>query len=142
MIAKPSFQHDKQLGVTRTFRHAVGAGSMDDFMRAFEPDVMEALETASALLITSAVTQAHDAGESCNTSLIVCATTGMCARSNDVCRGRDLDRVVPCCQADDICIRRTETESRCRGRDQPVPSFWIGGEDVARVCLDEVSMET
>ena len=113
---------------------------MEAVAEAVERDVMEAVEVATAQLITTAVTQAHDNGESCNIGLIACASTDMCARSNMPCRGGDVDRVVPCCQPDDVCIRRTETVSICRARDLPPPSFWVGGEDMARVCPEEVPM--
>ena len=131
----------------QTLKHgvlsAVGAGTMEDFMQDFERNVMDDMAAATSLLITSAVTQANDNGESCNTNLIACTNAGECARrANDICRARGDANAIPCCGADLVCIRRTETESRCRSIDQPVPSFWVGGEDVARVCLDEVSMQS
>ena len=128
----------------QTLRHgvpsAVGAGSMESFMQAFERNVMDAMATATSRLIISAVTQAHDDGEICNTHIIACVNARECAQSNAICRGQGIDNAIPCCGDDSMCIRRTETESRCRSTDLPVPSFWLGGEDVARVCDGIVSM--
>ena len=120
-------------------RSAAGAGDIEAFVQALSDSVMDDMATASSLLITSAVTQANDAGESCNTNIIACTNAERCARPNSICRAPGETNAIPCCGDDSVCIRRTETESRCRSVDLPVPSFWLGGEDVARICLDQVS---
>jgi len=119
----------------------VGAGELRAYVEAIARDLMEDMATATTLFIVNAVTQAVQDGESCNLNLVLCADAGECARTNRLCRGSGIDGVIPCCADADLCIRRTETESRCRRRSAPVPGSWLGGEDRATVCPEGVSME-
>ena len=99
---------------------------------------MERMEVAISQAIVSAIVEATNAGQSCNLNIQPCAATSECAERNAICRGTGVDGVIPCCLADQQCVRRTETESRCRTRGRTLPSFFLGGVDEFPVCPEEI----
>lgn len=95
---------------------------------------MERMEVGTTQAILSAISDAVSDGASCNVGTRACVTTDECAQRNAVCRGTGVDGVIPCCLDDQVCVRRTESESRCRTRGAPLPSFYLGGEDSFDAC--------
>ena len=123
---------------TRPIQFAEGAGT--DFAQDFERNVMERMEVATAQAIVSAISSATEAGEMCNLNLRICAATSKCAERNAICRGPGVDGIIPCCVSDQQCVRRTETESRCRTSNTTLPSFFLGGPTEFPVCAPEIDM--
>ena len=125
---------------TRHFRFAVGAGELISFAQDFERNVMERMEVALAQAIVSATVEASSDQEICRLIAMPCVATSQCAARNAACRGAGVDGVIPCCESEQQCVRRTETESRCRTRGRSLPSFFLGGIDEFPVCAEEIDM--
>ena len=107
---------------------AAGGLDIDAFVADFQFAVEERMLTATARAIASAVEDAGEReGSTCRPNFFPCTfRSEVCVRNNGKCSGSGVEGVLPCCDPDYRCFRRTATDFRCRHRNSRLPSFWDG----------------